>query len=173
MLVSKDPNKLDFNFYTHAVDAWVLANSIVGGHLYPEYIGLTVMKRYECCRRQLHRFNPDKGGVRARYGGTILPNGLRKGTIIKYTPKKAPHGYLTLVTAYTESKGYSLNFLDGSKRYAQNGKLEYMQILHQTKWLITPPHHYHGYPSKKRAQRDLHYAPDSVRVKYGYINTNI
>ncbi len=171
--VYKDPRKLDFNFYTHAVDAWVLANSIVGGHLYPEYIGLTKMKRYECCRRQLHRLNPSEGGARARYGGTILPHGLRKGTIVKYTPKKAPRGYLTLVTGHSEKTGYSLNLLDGSKRYSQKGKLECMQILHQTKWLITPPHHYQGYPSKTRAQRDLHHAPDSVRTHYGYINTHI
>ena len=171
--VYKDPNKLDFNFHTHAVDAWVLANSIVGGHLYPEYIGLTKMKRYECCRRQLHLFNPDKGGVRKRYGGTTLPNNLRKGTLVKYTPKKAPRGYLTLVTGHSEKTGYSLNVLDASKRYAQNGKLERMQILHQTRWLITPPYHHRGYPSKKRSQRDLHHAPDSVRTHYGYINLTI
>ena len=108
-----------------------------------------------------------------RYGGTILPGGLRKGTIVKYTPKKAPHSYLTLVTGHSEKTGYSLNFLDGSKRYSQKGKLEYMQILHQTKWLITPPHHHQGYPSKKRAKRDLHHAPDSVRTHHGYINLTI
>ena len=169
----KDPNKLDFNFHTHAVDAWVLANSIVGGHLYPEYIGLTKMQRYECCRRQLHVFNPDKGGVRKRYGGAILPNNLRKGTIVKYTPKKAPRGYLTLVTGHSEKSGYSLSYIDDAKRYSQGGKVEYMQILHQTKWLISPPCSHQGYPSKKRAQRDLHHAPDSVRVKYGYINLTI
>ena len=171
--VYKDPNKLDFNFHTHAVDAWVLANAIVGGHLYPEYIGLTKMQRYECNRRKLHDMNPTKGGVRKRYGGTILPGGLRKGTLVKYTPKGAARGYLTLVTGHSEKKGYSLSYINDAKRYAQNGKLEYMQILHQTKWLITPPHHYRGYPSKKRAQRDLPGAPDSVRVKYGYINTSV
>lgn len=169
----KDPNKLDFNFHTHAVDAWVLANSVVGGHLYPEYIGLTKMQRYECNRRKLHDMNPTKGGVRKRYGGTILPGGLRKGTLVKYTPKKAKRGYLTLVTGYSEKTGYSLSYINDAKRYAQNGKLEYMQILHQTKWLITPPHHHRGYPSKRRAQRDLHYAPDSVRTHYGYINLTI
>lgn len=169
----KDPNKLDFNFHTHAVDAWVLANSIVGGHLYPEYIGLTKMQRYECNRRKLHDMNPTKGGVRKRYGGTILPGGLRKGTLVKYTPKGAARGYLTLVTGYSEKTGYSLSYINDAKRYSQGGKLEHMQILHQTKWLITPPHHHRGYPSKRRAQRDLPGAPDSVRVKYGYINTNI
>ena len=171
--VYKDPRKLDFNFHTHAVDAWVLANSIVGGHLYPDYIGLTKIKRYECSRRQLHRFNPDKGGVRRRYGGTILPHGLRKGTLVKYTPKKATDGYLTLVTGYSEKSGYSLNYIDDAKRYTHNGKLEYMQILHQTKWLITPPHHHQGYPSKTRAKRDLGNSPNSVRTHYGYINTRI
>ena len=59
------------------------------------------------------------------------------------------------------------------KEYTQGGKLERMQIIHQTKWLITPPCHHQGYPSKGRAQRDLSSSPDSVRVKYGHINTNI
>ena len=162
----KDPKKLDFNFHTHAVDAWVLANSIVGGHLYPDYIGLTKMQRYECCRRQLHVFNPGKGGVRKRYGGTILPGGLRKGTLVKYTPKNAKRGYLALVTGHSEKTGYSLSYIDDAKRYAQNGKLEYMQILHQTKWLITPPCNHGGYLSRTRSQRDLSNAPTSVKTHY-------
>ena len=164
--VYKDPNKLDFNFHTHAVDAWVLANSIVGGHLYPDYIGLTKMQRCECCRRQLHRFNPDKGGVRKRYGGTTLPGGLRKGTLVKYTPKNAKRGYLALVTGHSEKTGYSLSYIDDAKRYAHNGKLECMQILHQTKWLITPPCNHGGYLSRTRSQRDLSNAPTSVKTHY-------
>lgn len=165
--LKKDQRKLNYSFFTHALDGWVMANSVVGGHTFPDYIGLTVMKRYECCRRQLHVFNYAKGGIRKRYGGTILPNGLRKGTLIKYRTHLSNTGYMTLLTGHSASSGYSLSFINTAKRYSQNGKLESMQILHQTKWLIIPPHHHRGYPSKSRAHRDLRYTPESVRTHYG------
>lgn len=163
----KSPKKLDFNFFTHALDGWVLANAITGGHLYPDMIQLTKLYRPEYCRRQLHMMVPAKGGVRRRYGGTMLPNGIRKGTMIKYSyPKANGTSHLALVTGFAEKCGYTLAPITGESRYTQNAKLNYMTILYRTSWLWQFPCSHKGYSSRKAYQRDITNAPNVVTKRY-------
>ena len=79
----KTPHKLSTGFSAHCVDSWVMANSVVGGHVTPDYTEVLVLKPLTFTRRQLHKFNPGKGGVRTRYGGT-MSLGLRRGTLVDH-----------------------------------------------------------------------------------------
>ncbi len=49
-------------FEAHCVDAWVLANSVVGGHLQPDNRQLLFVVPLRFHRRQLHRLQPGKQG---------------------------------------------------------------------------------------------------------------
>ena len=51
-------------FEAHCVDAWVLANSVVGGHLQPDNKRLLFVVPLRFHRRQLHRLQPSKQGKR-------------------------------------------------------------------------------------------------------------
>ena len=69
-------------FNSHAVDAWVMAASISGA-LKPTWTGLFYWIPIRWYRRQLHRFQPGKGGIRSRYGST-RSLGLTRGTLVRH-----------------------------------------------------------------------------------------
>ena len=164
--LKKNPAKLTYSFYTHTVDAWVLANAITEGHLYPDMIQLTKLIRPEYCRRQLHIFNATKGGIRRRYGGTTLPGGIYKGTLVRYrNPKHPGQGHLALVTGYS-STGYSLNYIDGSGRYTQSAQLDHLQPIYRTRWLWQHPCAYKGYNSRRSHLQDIVNGPSMVAKHY-------
>lgn len=74
-------------------------------------------------RRELHRQNPQKGGKRPRYGGTVLADGLIKNTLIKHVN----HGLTRL--AGINAKGlFSIYSLDG-KRLTTGAKRTDFQVL--------------------------------------------
>ena len=68
-------------FETHCVDAWVLANWWVGGHTKPDNTRLLCIAPLQFHRRQLHRLQPEKGGKRKPYGGT-LSLGFKRGSLV-------------------------------------------------------------------------------------------
>ena len=165
--LTKDQRKLDYNFFTHAVDAWVLANAVTGGHMYPDMIQLTRLHRPSYVLRQLHIMQPKVGGARTRRGGTALPGGIRKGTMVKYNHSKAKGStHLALVTGYSAAKGYSLNFIDDVGRYTQKAQLGRMQLLYRTSWLWQFPWSYKGYSSRRAYQRNITNAPTKVAKHY-------
>ncbi len=76
-------NKLSKSFDAHCVDSWVLANSIVGGHIVPDNKEILYIFPILFHRRQLHMFCPTKGGKRRRQGGTMSLR-YKRGSMVKH-----------------------------------------------------------------------------------------
>ena len=81
--LKKSNNKVSDAFEAHCVDSWVLANVWVGGHLRPDNTAMLYLVPLRFHRRQLHRFQPQKGGVRKPYGG-MLSLGYKRGSWVKH-----------------------------------------------------------------------------------------
>jgi hypothetical protein len=65
----------------HATDAAAIAMDMIGC-LNTKITSFFVWKRYEFYRRQLHKMQPSKGGIREKYGGSVLTKELKKGDIV-------------------------------------------------------------------------------------------
>ena len=114
-------------FEAHWVDAWVLANSVVGGHLQPDNKQLLFIITLRLHRRQLHRLQPGKQGKRLPYGGT-LSLGLKKGSLVK-----RPKYGITFLGGSSKGK-LSLHCLADGRRLTQNGKKEDVKLLTCCSW---------------------------------------
>jgi hypothetical protein len=79
----KTSKKLAEVWEAHCVDAWVLAYSAIGGSSAPDNKRLLCLAPLNWHHRQLHRFQPEKGGKRKPYGGT-LSLGIKRGTLVKH-----------------------------------------------------------------------------------------
>src|SRR6266700_2904829 len=79
----KTSNKLAEVWEAHCVDSWVLARAEVGGATSPDNKQLVCMAPFVWHHRQLHRFQPEKGGKRKPYGGT-LSQGIKRGTLVNH-----------------------------------------------------------------------------------------
>lgn len=125
--LKKRKNKLSTDFHAHAVDSWVLAYLVVGGNPKPENQSVIEFVPLRFHRRQLHRLEPAKGGIRSPYGGT-LSMGFKRGGIAKH-PK---HGAVYIGGS---SKGrVSLHSLETGKRLCQNAKPEDIKFLSYNSW---------------------------------------
>ena len=78
----KSGNRGEMSFWSHCVDAWVLAASVSGAEK-PDHTGFYYLAPLRFHRRQLHRLEPEKGGVRRPYGGT-RSLGFKRGTLVKH-----------------------------------------------------------------------------------------
>jgi len=119
--LKKSPNKSKVAFETHCVDAWVLAAAITGAR-YPTTQTLYYVEPIRFHRRQLHRLQFSKGGIRKRYGGTISL-GLKRGTLVRHTK----HG-LCYVGGNLNNR-LSLHCIRTGTRLTQSGKKEDCHIL--------------------------------------------
>ena len=81
--LTKTKRKLAEVFEAHCVDSWCLANWLVGGHTEPDNKDLMCITPLRFHRRQLHRLEPDVGGIRTRYGGTMCL-GLKRGSLVRH-----------------------------------------------------------------------------------------
>ncbi len=81
--LKKTRKKLAEIWEAHCVDSWVLASSAVGGSASTDNKWLVCMAVFVWHHRQLHRFQPEKGGKRKPYGGT-LSQGIKRGTLVKH-----------------------------------------------------------------------------------------
>jgi hypothetical protein len=81
--LKKTSKKLAEVWEAHCLDAWVLAHSAVGGRTSPDNRRLVCMVPLVWHRRQLQRFQPEKGDKRKPYGGT-LSQGIKRGTLVKH-----------------------------------------------------------------------------------------
>jgi hypothetical protein len=136
--LKKSKAKLSDNFDAHCVDSWVLANLAVGGHLLPDNRAMLYLIPLRLHRRQLHRLQPETGGIRKSYGGTVSM-GFKRGSWVKH-PK-----YGLVYVGGTLKERISLHSLQDGKRLTQNAKPEDCTFLTYSSWRIRkeyalPPH---------------------------------
>lgn len=120
--LKKSTNKSKVAFETHCVDAWVLAASITGAR-HPTTKTLYYLEPIRFHRRQLHRLQFSKGGIRKRYGGTISLR-LKRGTLAHHSK----YG-LCYIGGYTHNNRLSLHSVETGKRLTQNSKKEALKLL--------------------------------------------
>jgi hypothetical protein len=127
--LKKSSNKLADSFNAHCVDSWVLANAVVGGHVAPDCTAILHLVPLRFHRRQLHRFQPDIGGVRKAYGGT-RSLGFKRGSWVNH-PK-----YGTCYIGGSSAGRLSLHDLQTGKRLCQNAKADDLSFLCTASWRI-------------------------------------
>jgi RRXRR protein len=104
--------KLSDRFEAHCVDSWVLANFYTGGHLEPDNTSIMYLVPLRFHRRQLHRLQPEHGGRRKPYGGT-MSLGLKRGSWVRH----ARHGVCYL--GGTTGNTISLHRMQDGRRIAK------------------------------------------------------
>jgi len=124
--LKKTGGKLEEVFSAHCVDSWTLASMAVGGTK-PENKRMFVMAPIRLHRRQLHRFQPDKGGVRHAYGGTRSLE-FKRGSLVKH-----PKYGLAYIGGAAQGR-VSLHSLGDGKRLCQNAKPSDCEVLAWNTW---------------------------------------
>lgn len=127
--LKKSKHKISDKFEAHCVDSWVLANWYTGGHTTLDNTALLYIMPLRFHRRQLHRMQPKKSGIRKPYGGT-LSLGFKRGSWVKH-PK-----YGVCYVGGTMGKCLSLHSLQYGKRLTQTAKPEDCQFLTYASWRI-------------------------------------
>lgn len=115
--LKKSSRKSERTPNSHAVDAMVLAGHVTKARDYtiPTFY---VWKRYQYCRRQLHKANFKKGGVRPREGGTNSLPPFSKGDIA------TSNGKMARIGGYRNER-MSLHAFDlDNRRFTQNANPE-------------------------------------------------
>ena len=125
--LKKSSQKVSNKFEAHCVDSWVLANWYVGGHIEPDNKEMMLISPIQLHRRQLHRLEPEKGGKRKRYGGT-MSLGLKRGSLVKHIK----YG-LCYVGGYLKDR-ISLHHIETGKRLTQLAKVQDCKFLLYNSW---------------------------------------
>ena len=121
--LKKSSKKLSEAFDAHCIDSWCLAHHAVGGDGVVDNASIFCISPIPIQRRALHREQPKKGGIRSRYGGTVLANGLIKHTLVKHVK----HGLTRL--AGMNAKGlFAIYNLEG-KRLTTSAKRNSFKVL--------------------------------------------
>ena len=125
--MQKTSKKLAEVWEAHCVDAWVLAYSTVGGKTMPDNRRLVCIAPLNWHHRQLHRFEPEKGGKRKPYGGT-LSQGIKRGTLVKH-----PKWGKAYIGGTMEGK-LSLHDAQTGKRLTQMARVADCQPIKLLRW---------------------------------------
>ena len=125
--LKKSKDKMASIFEAHCVDSWVLANSLVGGHIALDNKSLFLVTPIQLHRRQLHRFQPEIGDIRKSYGGT-RSLGFKRWSLVKH-PK---HG-LTYIGGHLGNT-ISLHSVENGKRLTQLAKPSDCKFLSFNSW---------------------------------------
>lgn len=123
---TKDKSKQSFE--SHAVDAWVLAASVIGASK-PTDTRLWYLVPAVLHRRQLHRLQAAKGGIRKPYGGT-RSLGLKRGTLVRHEQ----YGLCTVGGFDRKKLSISLHCYRTNKRLTQRAKTEACRTLTWVAW---------------------------------------
>ena len=121
--LKKSSKKLAGSFDAHCVDSWCLAYHTVGGSEIPDTTDIFCIAPIPIRRRERHRQNPQKGGKRPRYGGTVLGNGLVKNTLVKHVK----YG-LTRLSGINAKGLFSLYDMEGN-RLTTGAKIDDFKVL--------------------------------------------
>ena len=121
--LKKSSKKLSETFAAHCVDSWCLAYHTLGGDSIPDNTDIFCISPIPIQRRTLHREQPKKGGIRSRYGGTVLANNILKNTLVKH----AKYG-LTRLSGINAKGLFALYSIDG-KRLTTGAKRNSFKIL--------------------------------------------
>jgi hypothetical protein len=136
--LTKSKNKLDNSFEAHCVDSWVICYNILGGSEIIDNKELKLVKPLRFHRRQLQVFNPSKGNIRRKYGGT-RSCGLTRGTLVKHNKYGLCYvgGEQSSPTKKEPNKMViSLHNYNSGKRVSQNVKIEDIKILTNIRYTI-------------------------------------
>ncbi len=125
--LKKTKNKTAEIFEAHCVDSWVMANAIVGGHTKPDHMRLLCVTPLKLHRRELHRRQPGKSGVRSLYGGT-RSLGFKRGSIVRHHK----HG-ITFIGGTTNGK-ITLHNIKNGDRLCRNAKPCDIKFLSYSSW---------------------------------------
>jgi hypothetical protein len=123
----KTRRKLAEVWEAHCVDARVVAHSGVGGCSRPDNTRLVCMAPLVWHRRQLHRLQPDSGGKRKPYGGT-LSQGIKRGTLVQH-----PKWGKAYVGGTLDSR-ISLHDPQTGKRLTQGAKVADCRLVKLLRW---------------------------------------
>ena len=126
--VQKTRSKSKQSFDSHAVDAWVLAAS-VSGATQPTCRRLWYLVPAILHRRQLHRLQASKGGIRKPYGGT-RSLGFKRGTLVRH-PK---YGLCSVGGFDRKKQTISLHAYRTNTRLTQAAKGKDCHILTWVAW---------------------------------------
>ena len=118
----KNADKSEKDFYTHCMDAWCLANEVIGSHTKIDNERVLYLKPLIYHRRKLHEVLTKKKGFRRTYGGTIS-DGLKRGTLVIHFK------YGLSIVGGASKKGISLHNVNTNKRLCQNAKKKDLKIL--------------------------------------------
>jgi hypothetical protein len=127
--LKKSKQKLSHQFEAHCVDSWTLANWWTGGHTQPDNTAMLYIVPLRFHRCQLHRLQPEQGGIRKPYGGT-LSAGFKRGSWVKH-PK-----YGVCYVGGTLKGRISLHSLQNGKRLTQGAKPEDLIFLCTASWRV-------------------------------------
>jgi hypothetical protein len=125
--LKKAGKKLAEVWEAHCVDAWVLASSAVGGEPKPDNTRLVCISPLSWHHRQLHRYEPEQGGKRKRYGGTFS-QAIKRGTLVKH-----PKWGKAYVGGTMDGK-LSLHDPQTGKRLTQSAKVADCRLIKVLRW---------------------------------------
>jgi len=126
--LKKSKQKMSDKFEAHCVDSWVLANCWAGGHTQVDNKSMLYIVPLCFHRRQLHRLQPAKGGIRKPYGSTNSLS-FKRGSWVKH-PK---HG--VCYVGGTTTGTISLHSLQTGQRITKV-KPNTVQFLNRSSWRI-------------------------------------
>ena len=145
----KTKHKLSSSFSAHCVDSWVLANALIGERVSVDYTGVIELVHHQLTRRQLHRFQPSKGGERPRYGGT-RSLGMKKGTLTHWKDKGI------FYVGGTDGEGrLSLHDCLTGKRTTRSAKPQDLRLVAYSSWRFID-HGVSHLPKAEKTARRLH-----------------
>jgi RRXRR protein len=125
--LKKTRKKLAEIWEAHCVDSWVLASSAVGGSASPDNKRLVGIAPFVWHHRQLHRFQPEQGGKRKPYGGT-LSQGIKRGTLVRH-----PKWGKATVGGTMDGK-LSLHHPETNKRLTQTASVADCTLITLLRW---------------------------------------